>query len=65
MMIGEGRAEGDKRRLVDGFIQEAGRLKAQAIEQSINNNHKEAVSLMEKGFIQLNRALQSMGVPVF
>lgn len=65
MMIGEGRAEGDKRRLVDGFIQEAGRLKAEAIDQSINNNYKEAVSLMEKGFIQLNRALQSMGVPAF
>jgi cellobiose-specific phosphotransferase system component IIA len=65
MMIGEGRAEGDKRRLVDGFLTEAGRLKAGAIEQSINGNFKEAVSLMEKAVAQLNRALQTMGVPVF
>jgi hypothetical protein len=65
MMIGEGRAEGDKRRLVDGFLNEAGRFKASAIEQSINNNFKEAVSLMEKAVAQLNRALQTMGVPVF
>lgn len=65
MMIAEGRAEGDKRRLVDGFLKEAGRLKADAIDQSINNNFKEAVSLMEKAVAQLNRALQSMGVPVF
>lgn len=65
MMIAEGRAEGDKRRMVDGFIQEAGRLKANAIDQSINNNFKEAVSLMEKAFMQLNRALQTMGVPAF
>lgn len=65
MMIAEGRAEGDKRRLVDGFLKEAGRFKADAIDQSINNNFKEAVSLMEKAVAQLNRALQSMGVPVF
>lgn len=65
MMIAEGRAEGDKRRLVDSFIHEAGRLKADAIDQSINNNFKEAVSSMEKAFTQLNRALQTMGVPAF
>ncbi len=65
MMIAEGRAEGEKRRLVDGFVQEAGRLKADAINQTINNNFKEAVTLMEKAFIQLNRALQAMGVPAF
>jgi hypothetical protein len=65
MMIAEGRAEGDKRRLVDGFVQEAGRLKASAIDLAIGNNHKEAVAAMEKAFIQLNRALQAMGVPAF
>lgn len=65
MMIGEGRAEGDKRRLVDGFLGEAGKLKAAAIDQSIGGNFKEAVSLMEKAVAQLNRALQTMGVPVF
>lgn len=65
MMIAEGRAEGDKRRLVDGFVQEAGRLRADAINQAISNNHKEAVTAMEKAFGQLNRALQAMGVPAF
>lgn len=65
MMIAEGRAEGDKRRLVDGFVREADRLKADAISQAINNNHKEAVAAMEKAFVQLNRALQAMGVPAF
>jgi len=65
MMIAEGRAEGDKRRMIDGFIAEAGRLKADAISQAINNNHKEAVTSMEKAFVQLNRALQAMGVPAF
>ena len=65
MMIAEGRADGDKRRMVDGFIAEASRLKADAISQAINNNHKEAVAAMEKAFVQLNRALQAMGVPAF
>ena len=65
MMIADGRADGDKRRMVDGFVQEAGKLKADAISQAINNNHKEAVAAMEKAFIQLNRALQTMGVPAF
>ena len=65
MMIAEGRAEGDKRRMVDGFVQEAGRLKAEAINQTANNNYKEAVTQMERAFVQLNRALQVMGVPAF
>ncbi|MBI5109367.1 MAG: hypothetical protein HZA62_11520 [Rhodocyclales bacterium] len=65
MMIAEGRADGDKRRMVDGFVQDAGKLKADAISQAINNNHKEAVTAMEKAFTQLNRALQTMGVPAF
>jgi len=65
MMIAEGRAEGDKRRMVDGFIQEAGRLKASAVDYAISNKHTEAVAAMEKAFVQLNRALQAMGVPAF
>jgi hypothetical protein len=65
MMIAEGRAEGDKRRMVDGFVQEAGRLKAEAINQTLSNNFKEAITQMEKAFVQLNRALQAMGVPAF
>lgn len=65
MMIAEGRAAGDKRRMVDDFVQEAGRLKEQAAGQARTNNHTEAVAAMEKAFVQLNRALQAMGVPAF
>lgn len=65
MMIAEGRADGDKRRMVDGFMQEAGRLKSDAAGHAMNNKHKEAVESMEKAFAQLNRALQTMGVPAF
>lgn len=65
MMIGEGRAEGDRRRLVDGFMKEAVALKEDAVSLAGANRHKEAVTVMEKANVQLNRALQSMGVPVF
>jgi len=65
MMIGEGRAEGDRRRLVDGFLKEAAQLKQDAAALAQSNRHKEAVTIMEKASVQLNRALQSMGVPVF
>ena len=65
MMIAEGRADGDKRRMVDGFVNEAARLKSEAAGHAMNNKHREAVEAMEKAFTQLNRALQSMGVPAF
>ncbi|MBI3094839.1 MAG: hypothetical protein HYY97_08215 [Rhodocyclales bacterium] len=65
MMIAEGRAAGDQRRMVDDFVQEAGRLKEEAAGQARTNNHREAVAAMEKAFVQLNRALQAMGVPAF
>lgn len=65
MMIGEGRAEGDRRRLVDGFVKEAATLKEEAVTLAGANRHKEAIAVMEKATIQLNRALQSMGLPVF
>jgi hypothetical protein len=65
MMIGEGRAEGDRRRLVDGFLKEAAALKEEAVSLAGANRHKEAVAVMEKATVQLNRALQSMGLPVF
>ena len=65
MMIGEGRAEGDKRKLVDGFLEAAAKLKDEAETHARANNHKEAVATMEKAYAQLNRALQSMGVPAF
>ncbi len=65
MMIADGRADGDKRRMVDGFVNEAARLKSEAAGHAMNSKHKEAVEAMEKAFVQLNRALQSMGVPAF
>jgi hypothetical protein len=66
MMIAEGRAaDGDKRRLVDGFVKEAARLREDAAGLARSNSHKEAVAAMEKAVVQLNRALQSVGVPVF
>lgn len=65
MMINEGRAEGDKRKLVDSFLDAAAKLRDEAETQARANNHKEAVTVMEKAYAQLNRALQSMGVPAF
>jgi len=65
MMIGEGRVEGQKRNLVDGFVTEGNKLKRLAEVEANSQRHKEAVVLMEKAIGQLNRALQSMGVPVF
>ena len=65
MMIGEGRAEGGKRQLVDRFVGEGRRLKLEAEGQADVGKYSEAVALMEEATKQLNRALQSMGVPVF
>jgi hypothetical protein len=65
MMVGEGRADGDKRRMVEGFVGEGRRLKGQAETQAQAGQYKDAVTSMEKATVQLNRALQSMGVPVF
>ena len=65
MMIGEGRAEGPKRKLVDGFVTEGNQLEGLAEAEASFRRYKEAVVLMEKASGQLNRALQSMGIPVF
>jgi len=65
MMIGEGRAEGGRRQLVDRFVGEGRRLKLEAEQQAEAGKYAEAVALMEQATKQLNRALQSMGVPVF
>ena len=65
MMIGEGRAVGDKRRLVDTFVGEGRKLRDQADTQAVAGQYAEAVTSMEKASAQLIRALQSMGVPVF
>jgi len=65
MMIGEGRAAGGRQQLVDGFVGEGRKLKAQADERAESGQYAEAVKLMEKASAQLTRALQAMGVPVF
>ncbi len=65
MMVAEGRAEGQKRTLVNGFVTEGQRLKTLASADANANRHKAAVELMEQASGQLNRALQSMGLPVF
>ncbi len=65
MMIGEGRAENGRRQLVDRFVGEGRRLKLEAEQQAEAGKYAEAVALMEQATKQLNRALQSMGVPVF
>ena len=65
MMVAEGRAEGPKRMLVDKLVGEADKLKGTADGEAKAGNYKEAVALMEKATGQLNRALQTMGIPVF
>jgi hypothetical protein len=65
MMIAEGRAEGQKRNFVDGLVTEGNKLKSNAQNAATAQQHKEAVALMEKAVGQLNKALQSMGIPVF
>ncbi len=65
MMLDEGRASGDRRRLVEEFAREAKRLRSEAAALATAGNHAAAVTAMEKAVAQLNRALQTMGVPVF
>lgn len=65
MMIDEGRADGQKRKLIDSFVAEGNQLKGQAEVAANSQRHKDAVDLMEKATKQLNRALQSMGIPIF
>lgn len=65
MLISEGKGEGDRRKLINNFLDEAGRLKREAESQANLGVHKDAVKLMERANGQLVRALQMMGVPVF
>lgn len=65
MMLGENRAEGGKRALVDGFVQEAAKFRQDAAALAQANNHKQAVAMMEQAIGRLNRALQAMGLPIF
>lgn len=65
MMLDEGRASGDRRRMVEEFAGEAKRMRSDAAALAAAGNHAAAVTVMEKAVVQLNRALQTMGVPVF
>lgn len=65
MMIREGRASGEARKQVDSYVQEANAIKAGAASRGNTGDYAAAVKDMEKANLQLNRALQTMGVPVF
>jgi hypothetical protein len=65
MMINEGKAEGERRKLVDGFVNEGRRLKREAEQRADAAQYKEALGHMEKANEQMKRALQVLGVPVF
>lgn len=65
MMIREGRASGEARKQVDSYVQEANAIKAGAASRGNAGDYAAAVKDMEKANLQLNRALQTMGVPVF
>jgi len=64
-LMEEGRASGDRRKLVDAFVGEGRKLKEEADSLASSGSHREAVALMERANTQLNRALQVMGVPIF
>ena len=65
MLVAEGKAEGDRRKLIDPFLGEAARIKREADALAQGGRHRDAVKLMERANSQLVRALQLMGVPVF
>lgn len=65
MLIAEGKAEGESKKLVDGLVGEGRRLMQQAAQNAEAGRYKEAVVLMEQATKQAVRALQAMGVPVF
>lgn len=65
MLISEGKAEGERKKLVEGFVGEGRRLMQEAARNAQGGRYKEAVGLMEQANAQTVRALQTMGVPVF
>lgn len=65
IMLGEGRADGDRRNAVDGLIREGRLLRDQATGRARDGDYRAAVTWMEKATAHLNRALQTMGAPVF
>ena len=64
-MVAQGKAEGGRQMLVDKFSADARRSRDEAEALAARGDHAGAVALMEKAVGQLNRALQTMGVPVF
>lgn len=65
MLIREERAVGEARKQVDAFLLAANNQKAEALGKANASDYPAAVKDMEKANLQLNRALQLMGVPVF
>lgn len=65
MMIGEGRAEGERRTMVDRLVGEGKQHTVKAADLVRSGEYKAAVTTMENATKQLHRALQIMGVPVF
>lgn len=65
MLIADGKADGERRKMIDQFLAEAARLKREAEQHAQNGGHQDAVKVMERANGQLVRALQMMGVPVF
>lgn len=64
-MIAQGKAEGGRQTLVDKFSADARQARDDAEALAAAGDHKAAVAMMEKAVGHLNRALQTMGVPVF
>lgn len=65
MMINDGKAEGDRRRLVDVYHGEARRLKRDAESRAQSGQYADALGQMERANEQMKRALQSLGIAVF
>lgn len=64
-MVAQGKAEGGRQVLVDKFTAEARRTRDEAEALAASGDHAAAVARMEQAVGHLNRALQTMGVPVF
>ena len=65
MMSKEERVSPDTRKQVESYFNAAVNLKNDANSKATASDYPGAVKDMEKAIVQLNRALQSMGVPVF
>jgi hypothetical protein len=64
-MLAQGKADGGRQGLVERFAAEARRQRDEAEALAASGDHAAAIGVMEKAVGQLNRALQTMGVPVF